>query len=254
MMKVIKPLLAVVVALLAWELAVRVLNIQPYILPSPLAVVERFVGSLGFLAQQALPTLLEIWVGFVLAVVAGFALAIPIAYSRNVEDTAFPILVAFEVVPKVALAPLLIIWLGFGIEPKIVIAALIAFFPIVVNSVRGLRSVDPEFVQWCTSLGATKPAIFWKLSLPWAMPYIFAAMRVSIAAAVVGAVVGEFVGTDRGLGFVIMQTTSSADTTGTFAALLSLGIVGMLSFQVIVVAERLYLRGRESGHDAFATV
>jgi NitT/TauT family transport system permease protein len=139
------------------------------------------------------------------------------------------------------LAPLFLIWFGFGLAPKVVIAALIAFFPIVINTARGLSSVEPELVQYMRSLGATWREIFFKISLPWALPYIFASFKISITLAVVGAVVGEFVSSDSGLGYVISYANVSLDTDVMFAGIFVLSALGMLLFLVVVLMERLFL-------------
>jgi NitT/TauT family transport system permease protein len=173
--------------------------------------------------------------------VLGFVIAIGIAYSRWVSEMTYPFLVAAQVLPKVALAPLFLIWFGFGLTPKVVIAALIAFFPIVINTARGLSSVEPELIQYMHSLGANWREIFFKISLPWALPYVFASFRISIGLAVVGAVVGEFISSDSGLGYVISYANTSLDTDVMFAGLLVLSALGVALFLVIVLIERVTL-------------
>lgn len=226
---------------LLWELAVVVLDIAPFLLPRPSAVIREMWAERDQLLTQSVPTVIEIWAGFGLALVIGFLLALPIAYSRTVDRLVMPVIVTFQVVPKVALAPLFLVWLGFGMAPKIWVAALIAFFPILVNTIRGLRSVDAELVQWMSTLGAPRHKIFRKLSFPWAMPYLFAAMKVSISFSVVGAIVGEFIGTDRGLGYILLTSTVVLDTDLTFAAIVTIGILGVMSYGVVAAAERILL-------------
>jgi NitT/TauT family transport system permease protein len=144
-------------------------------------------------------------------------------------------------VPKIALAPLFLIWFGVGLLPKVVIAALIAFFPIVINTAKGLTSVEPELVQFMRSLGASWREIFFKISLPWALPYIFASFKISITLAVVGAVVGEFIASDVGLGYVINYANITLETEVMFAGLMLLSAVGILLFLVVVAAERYFM-------------
>lgn len=242
----LKPAVVVIVVLSAWEGLVAVRDIPDFILPPPSSILVEMWEIRTELLRQTVPTIVEIWTGFFIACAAGFLLAIPIAYSRFLEETISPILVSFQVVPKVALAPLFLIWLGFGIVPKITVAALIAFFPIVVNTVKGLRSVEQEMVQWMRTLGASEREIFFKLSLPWALPYIFAALKVSIGLAVVGAIVGEFIGTDRGLGYIIMRSTSGLNTDQIFAALITISVIGIISYWIITAVERWLLSWQES--------
>lgn len=245
-MKSLKPALVMIVVFTAWEGFVRVMGISDFILPPPSRILVEMWESRTDLLRQSVPTIVEIWAGFFVACAVGFLLAIPIAYSRFIEETIFPILVSFQVIPKVALAPLFLIWLGFGIVPKITVAALISFFPIVVNTVRGLRSVEQEMVQWMRTLGATRREIFFKLSLPWALPYIMAALKVSIALAAVGAIVGEFIGTDRGIGYVLIRATSELKTDLVFAALITLSVIGIISYGIVSAVERWLVPWQEA--------
>lgn len=240
--------------LLLWEVLVRALDVPGYLLPPVSDILARLWGDREILLTEAIPTLLEIWGGYLIAVGVGFALAVPIAYSRVVEDAMFPLLVTLQVIPKVALAPLLLVWLGFGMTPKVLIAALIAFFPIVVNTVKGLRSVEPEMVQWCKTLGASGRQLFVKLSLPWALPYIFAGMKVSIGLATVGAVVGEFIGTDRGLGYLMLRAMVNMDTTMIFAALVTVSAIGVASYGIVTLLERRLLSWQASAEAAPETL
>ena len=200
------------------------------------------------------PTLFAVTGGFAAAALLGFAIAIGIAYSRWVSEMTYPFLVAAQVLPKVALAPLFLIWFGFGLTPKVVIAALIAFFPIVINTARGLVSVEPELIQYMHSLGANWREVFFKISLPWALPYIFASFRISIRLAVVGAVVGEFVSSNNGLGYVISYANASLDTDVMFAgyACAQCAWRSALPGDRACRAHRAFLanrRGRGSGND-----
>ena len=183
---------------LLWEIAVDFLRIKPVILPPPSTIFVTIATHWPYLMKHTWPTFLAVSGGFLFATVAGLLIAVAIAYSRWVSDLTYPFLVAAQVLPKIALAPLFLIWFGFGLAPKVVIAALVAFFPIVINTARGLQSVEPELIQYMRSLGAHWPEVFFKISLPWSLPYIFAALKISITLAVVGAVVGEFVASDFG--------------------------------------------------------
>jgi NitT/TauT family transport system permease protein len=224
-----------------WEVLVRLMHIKPVILPPPSLIFVAMEKHWSYLLINTWPTLLAITGGFAVAAVLGFVIAVGIAYSRWISDLTYPFLVAAQVLPKVALAPLFLIWFGFGLTPKVLIAALIAFFPIVINTARGLISVDQELLQYMTSLGATSWEIFFKISLPWALPNIFASFRIAITLAVVGAVVGEFISSDTGLGYVISYANTSLDTDIMFAGIFALSALGVALFLVVVLVERMVL-------------
>jgi NitT/TauT family transport system permease protein len=221
-----------------WEVLVHVLGMKAVILPPPTTTFATMWAKRAYLLQHTWPTVIAISVGFLIAAVSGFAIAVAIAYSRRINEITYPFLVAAQVVPKIALAPLFLIWFGVGLLPKVIIAALIAFFPIVINTAKGLTSVEPELIQFMRSLGASWREIFFKISLPWALPYIFAAFKISITLAVVGAVVGEFIASDVGLGYVVNYANITLETEVMFAGLLLLSAVGILLFLVIVLLER----------------
>lgn len=225
----------------AWEAAVHVVGMKAVILPPPSTTFVTMWAKRAYLLQHTWPTIIAISLGFAIAAVTGFLIAVTIAYSRVINELTYPFLVAAQVVPKIALAPLFLIWFGVGLLPKVVIAALIAFFPIVINTAKGLTSVEPELVQFMRSLGASWGEIFFKISLPWALPYIFASFKISITLAVVGAVVGEFIASDVGLGYVINYANITLETEVMFAGLMLLSAVGILLFLVVVAAERYFM-------------
>lgn len=234
--------IAVFVAFFAvWELFVRLTGIKAVILPPPSLIFVTIVKQSHYLLIEAIPTTIAIACGFMVAAVSGFAIAVAIAYSRLVNEIVYPFLIVSQVLPKIALAPLFLIWFGFGLAPKLVIAALIAFFPIVVNTARGLSSVEPELIQYMRSLGASWWDIFYKINLPWAMPYIFASFKISITLAVVGVVVGEFVASDTGLGYVIEYANISLETPLMFAGIVVLSVLGIGFFLIILVFEALFM-------------
>lgn len=236
-----KPYALVAALLVIVEIAVRVFEVPAYLVPPPSAVFVELWERWDYFLPNIPSTVYEIWVGFLIALVAGVALAIPVALTRFGDQAIMPILVATQSVPKTALAPIFVIWFGFGFTPKIVVAALLAFFPIVVNTVRGLRSVDPELVQYLTTLGASRWEILRRLRFPSALPFLFAGMKVSISLAVVGAVVGEFIGADQGLGYVILRAINNFDTGTMFAGLLIVSVVGVVSYGVIALLEKRVL-------------
>ena len=225
-----------------WEVAVDVLKVKPVILPPPSTIFITIVKQWPYLMRQTWPTFLAVTGGFLFAVAAGFVIAVGIAYSRWISELTYPFLVASQVLPKIALAPLFLIWFGFGLTPKVVIAALVAFFPIVINTARGLQSVEPELIQYMRSLGATWLEVFFKLSLPWSLPYVFASLKISITLAVVGAVVGEFVASDTGLGYLISYANISLDTELMFAGIFVLSALGVALFLAVVLVEVVVLR------------
>ncbi len=200
----------------------------------------------AYLLEHTWPTVIAILVGFGVAAASGFVIAVGIAYSRWINEITYPFLVTAQVVPKIALAPLFLIWFGVGLLPKVVIAALIAFFPIVINTARGLNSVEPELVQFMRSLGASWWEIFFKISLPWALPYILAAAKISMTLAVVGAVVGEFIASDVGLGYVVNYANITLETRVMFAGLLLLSLVGTALFLLVALVERYVLSWQPS--------
>ena len=226
---------------LAWEILVDVLGVRPVILPAPTEIFVTIWKHRVYLLQHTWPTFLAVGGGFLFAAIAGFIIAIGIAYSRWISEVTYPFLIAAQVLPKIALAPLFLIWFGFGLTPKVVIAALIAFFPIVINTARGLQSVDVELVQYMKSLGASWSELFFKISLPWSLPYVFASFKIAMTLAVVGAVVGEFVASDKGLGYVISYANVSLDTELMFAGIFVLSALGVLFFLAVVFAEYLML-------------
>jgi NitT/TauT family transport system permease protein len=247
------PWIAAIVIVVLWDLSVRVFAIPAYLIPAPLAVLNEMSVRRAELLNASLWTSLEIWAGFALAVAVGLLLGIQIAYSRALEASVLPLVVVLQVIPKVAVAPIFLIWLGYGLSPKILVACLIAFFPVLINTIKGLRTVDHELTQWIGTLGASHLQLFTKLALPWSLPYVFASMKVAITFAVVGAIVGEFVGSDRGLGFLILTSTNVLDTKLTFAALAVLSLIGMLSYWVVVAAERLFVPWERSIEEPTAT-
>jgi len=222
---------------LLWEILVRAAGMKSVILPAPSLIFATIYRQWHYLLGETWPTAFAIAVGFLVAAASGFIIALGIAYLRWVSQLVYPFLIVAQVLPKIALAPLFLIWFGFGLAPKLVIAALIAFFPIVVNTARGLASVEPELIQYMRSLGASWTDIFFKISLPWATPYIFASFKISITLAVVGVVVGEFVASDKGLGYVIEYANIELNTPLMFAGILVLSVLGVLFFLLVVLLE-----------------
>jgi NitT/TauT family transport system permease protein len=239
--RIIYPILTVLAVLAAWEVFVTTLRIPEFILPAPSRVaLTLFTDNKKILAHTWI-TLGEIVLGFLGAAMLGILLAFLISSSAPFEQAIYPILVSSQAVPKLAVAPLLVIWLGFGMNTKVAIAVLIAFFPVVIDTVTGFRSISQEMVFLARSMGATSWQMFRHFTLPHAAPLIFSGLKVAITLAVSGAIVGEFVGADRGLGYLILLATGKMETDLVFAAILVLAVLGVLLFYVVVVLERLAL-------------
>jgi NitT/TauT family transport system permease protein len=234
------PSLLVFAALLAlWQIAVSGLGIREYLLPGPLAVLRALASpEIPWLTHLAVTTL-EIVGAFVLAGGVGVALGIAIAWSPLTARALVPFLVFVNTLPKVAVAPLFLLWLGYGVVPNILIGALIGFFPVVINTAVGLTQVDEDMLDLGRVFNAPKWKVFAKIRLPNASPYILSALKVTATAVVVGAVVGEFVASQKGLGYVIVTTQASMNTPVAFGALVWISIVGLAIYGAVVLAARV---------------
>lgn len=234
----LRPLWLLVMLLVLWDIAIRLFKIPPYLIPPPLAVVIQLGAEWPMLLRETLPTLYATLGGFALSALVGVPIAMWIAYSRLVESFVYPLLVFSQSIPKVAIAPLFVVWFGFGMVPKIIVAFLLGFFPVVVSTVQGFKSIEPDLIDLARSMGAGAFKTFIKFRLPQAMPAIFSGLKVSITLAVVGAVVGEFVGSNSGIGYVLQKATGTFDLPLMFAALLVLSMVGVILFLLIELVER----------------
>jgi NitT/TauT family transport system permease protein len=233
------PAIVLFVALLgAWQLAVSVFDVREYILPSPLVVLRALGGSEIPWADHLWITTLEIVGAFVVAGVAGVALGIAIAWSPVLANALVPFLVFVNTLPKVAVAPLFLLWLGYGVVPNMLIGALIGFFPVVINTAVGVTQVDEEMLDLGRVFNAPKWRVFAKIRIPNAYPYILSALKVTATAAVVGAIVGEFVASQKGLGYVIITTQGSMNTPVAFAALVWISVIGLAVYGAVALAAR----------------
>jgi putative hydroxymethylpyrimidine transport system permease protein len=230
-------LLAAVIGL--WELVVRAADVQDYLFPAPSAVASAFVSDRGLLAHATLVTVREIVLGYLLAVALALVLAVVLHFSAALRRALLPILVLSQTVPTVLLAPILAILLGYGIGPKLVVVAIVCFFPIVVNAVDGLRATDAELIRMMRTLDATRVSLFRRVELPGALPSIFSGARVAATYAAVGAVFGEWAGSSAGLGFVMLQSQPALETARIFAAVLILSLLALALYASVSVAERL---------------
>ena len=236
------PAAAFYLALLGlWELICQVGWVAPYILPAPSAIAQAIVASWDTLLHHTWITLLETVIGFLLGSGIGLVVGIAIAYSRLVERIIYPAIVVTQTVPKLALAPLFIIWFGVGLTPKVAVTALICLFPVLINTVTGIKSVDPRLRQLFASVSASRWQIFRMVELPTSLPNIFGGLQVGITLAVVGALVGEWVGSSEGLGYQILQANSQLRTADTFAGLVLVTLMGIVLFVIIRAIERYAL-------------
>jgi NitT/TauT family transport system permease protein len=232
----IVPALFVALLLCGWEAAVRAFDVPEYLLPAPTVILSTVDGSL-FL--QLAVTFSEAVMGFAIASVSAFLAALAFVRFRRLEQGFFPIAIAIKTTPLVALAPLLVLWQGTGWWSKITAASLICFFPVLVNSVKGLKAADAEYFELFKSMGATRPQEFGKLRIPFCLPYLFSALKISSSLAVVGAIVGEFVGATQGLGYLIMISSAHIETPALFSAIFASAAAGIVLFYAIGAAERL---------------
>ncbi|MCF6387979.1 ABC transporter permease [Mycobacterium sp. MBM] len=236
-----RPVMLVVALLAGWWAVTKAELVAPYILPSPGDTWQATTQNAGYLAQNTWVTTWETVIGFVIATVVGIAVAVLMIYSSSFEKTVYPLILFAQVIPKIAIAPLFIVWLGFGPSPKILVAVLMAFFPIVISGLAGLRSVDPEILELTSTMGASKFRTFMKVRFPASLPQLMSGLKVAATLAVTGAVVGEFVGANQGLGYVILQANGSLDTAMLFAALIIMSLLGIILFAIIEIAEKLLI-------------
>ena len=242
--------LVLVVVVLAWEGVVRIWRIPEFLVPAPSAIGRALVAGLTsrLYVDHFGVTLYESLLGFLIATAAGIACGTLIAQFRVVERTLYPYLVALQTLPKIAIAPLLIVWLGFGITSKVVIAALVAFFPILVNVIVGLKTVDASKLDLMRSLDASRWQTFRYVTFPNALPFVFAGLDIAIVFSVLGAIVGEFVGSQRGLGNLILQFHTSLDIAGMFAVLLLLAALGVGLHLLIQAIQRRVIFWSQADH------
>lgn len=256
---VLAPTLLVVL-LLVWQYGVIWLDVPAYILPPPSDVavalwrgLDAGIFSRGGYWLHTGVTLSEVLLGFVIGSTAGLVLGTIISQVRIIEATFSVYLIAIQSLPKIALAPIIVLWFGFGLTSKVVIICLLTFFPLLVNSMAGFRAVEPERIELMRAIGANGWQMFWKVRLPSAMPYIFAGLDMAAVFAVVGAVVGEFVGAQRGLGVLILSMNASMDTAGTFSVFIILSLIGVLLHGVLKIVSRRVLFWSGTGQNTQST-
>lgn len=245
----IVPALMVVGLLSVWEAAVRVSGVPPYILPAPTQIASTFVRHFPLLVHHASTTAIELVLGLLVAGIAGLGLAVAMAASRSLERALAPFLIASQMLPVFAIAPLLVVWLGYGLLPKVVVAAIIGFFPVAVSARDGLRSASAETRELLASMGANRVQLFTKLLFPASLPSLFSGLKVSATLCVVGATIGEWVGARRGLGFLMLEANARLRVDLVFAAIVLLSLVALSLFVALRIIERrvVHWSGTRSG-------
>lgn len=251
-LRAVASILALLIGLLLWEVLVRVGGYPPYILPSPQLVAQKFVTMLadGTLLYHTTLTLVEVLAGLALGMTVAVILGYVIARSITLDRVLSPYLVALQAVPIIAIAPLLIIWFGFGISSKILVCALTVFFPALMSTVVGLRTVEPDLVALMRSLQASRWQTFTMLEVPSALPFLLTGLKVGVTLAVIGAVVGEFVGADRGLGYLINLGRNLLDTPLMFVAIMTLVGLALVLYGLASLLEQRLLRWRPGDREA----
>ncbi|WP_150700289.1 ABC transporter permease [Pandoraea terrae] len=236
----------VVLLLIVWQFSVPLFGISTFVLPTPLDVLKRTVTDYALLWTHTQVTLLEVVFGFGAAIVTGIPIALAIFYSRLFEKAVYPVLVGLQTIPKAALAPLLVLYLGYGWAPKVFLAFLISFFPIVISTVVGLQALDKGMINLARSMGASEWQTFFKIRLPAALPNIFGGLKVGISLAVIGAVIGEYVAAEKGLGYLQLQANSQFDTTLNFATVVMISMIGIVLYVLLGIVERRVVYQKES--------
>jgi len=243
------PLGAVLIFLLLWWQAIVQFDIKPFIAPSPVAVAHVLVERFGTLMTNLAPTAIEAVCGFLLGNIAAIALATVFVYRKTAEESLFPLAVMVNTIPVVAKAPILVLLLGNGMEPKIAIAAIICFFPTLVNMTRGLRDVRTEQLELMRILSATPREVFFRVRVPNALPYLFSALKIAASTAVIGAIVGEWIGSNIGIGALIIQATYNFDSPLLYATIVVGSTFSALFFGLISLLERTMLRWHTAHKD-----
>jgi len=234
----ILPFMLLVAIGVFWEAAVSIWHIPSYILPPPSRIILVIGERWNLLLANSVVTLAEVTMGFVVALIGGLSLALAIHSSRIVERTTLPLVIASQTIPVFAIAPLLILWFGYGMGSKVVMAAIIVFFPIVINTVDGLRAADPDTISLLKVLEATPRQIMLKVRIPQALPFVFSGLKIGVAVSVIGAVIGEWVGAREGLGYLMIHANAQLQVDLVFAAIFCLSVMGVTLYALIGLLER----------------
>lgn len=248
------PLIVFALLFLAWEFAVHLTGVKEYLLPPPSKVWTEFLKRWPAVMDGAWVTTQEIIAGYLLAIAVSIPLALAVAYSRFVENAIYPVVVFLQIIPKIAIAPLFIIWFGFGFTPKLLLVFLLSFFPIVVSSIAGFKAADPDILDFARTTGASAWKMFFKIRLPQALPDIFTGLKVGAALSATAAVVAEFVAADRGLGYLLLQYNGNLETPMVFAIVVLLSLIGLAVYYVVEIIERIAIPWHVSQQAADVTL
>lgn len=229
-----------------WEIMVSLFNVPVWLLPAPSDIIVEGKENYSLLWDHTYVTLKEVVFGFLVALAVSLVLALCMVFSRAIERTVYPFVVGSQTVPIIAISPLLLIWVGYGIAPKIIVVALISFFPIVVNTMDGFKSVDSDAINMMRTFGANRWQIFTKLQIPNALPYLFTGMKIAIVVSVIGAVIGEWVGASEGLGYLMTRSIPQFQTDRVFAAMFILSFLGIMLFLSVIALRRVVVPWYES--------
>jgi NitT/TauT family transport system permease protein len=244
--RIVYPAIGIMLIVLVWHAYIVAFRVPVVVMPPPARVMGSLVADWQILLGESWTTFLECVYGFALAVVIGILIAVMVTTSRTLNLMFYPILIATQSIPKVAIAPLVLVWFGTGIESKVAIAFIVAFFPMVVDTATGLRATPEDLLDLARSLKCHRLQIFWKIQVPSALPFIFSGAKVAVTLAVIGAVIGEFVGSDSGLGNLVLSANAQVNLPLVWAALVFLSILGMMLYAAVVVAERVLMPWVES--------
>ncbi|GAB2788028.1 ABC transporter permease [Amycolatopsis magusensis] len=236
-----RPFVLLALLFAGWWAITAAELVEPFEVASPGVTLETILAKPDYFLDHAWTTTYETLLGFVIATVIGVFAAVIMVYSSTIEKSLYPLLLFAQVIPKIAVAPLFVVWLGFGLGPKVIVAVLMAFFPVVISMVTGLKSIDPEMLELSATMGAKPWQTFWKIRFPASLPHLFSGLKVAATMAVTGAVVGEFVGSEEGLGFIIQQANGNFDTPTLFAGLVIISLMGVLLFLIVEWLEALVL-------------
>ncbi len=236
---VVWPVGVTLATLVVWELLVDLLRVKSVVLPSPISIAKVMAARSDLLLEHLWPTFYQTVFGFLLSVVGGVVVAVMITYSRVVRNGFYPLIVISQIVPKISVAPLFVIWFGMGNVSRLLLAFMVAFFPMVINTAAGLQSVDEDYLNMARAYTGRRWQIFAKIRVPHAMPYIFSGMKISITLAVIGVIVAEFVASQRGIGYLIVFANGLLDTPLMMAAITTLSLMGLALYAVIAGVERV---------------
>ena len=231
-------LILIFLLLVIWEITCRIAEVPKWLLPVPTDIMIELYQHWNLLLRHSFVTLYEILIGFSFYIITGILIGGFIVYSKTLEKTLYPIIISSQTIPIIAIAPILLVWFGYGLLPKILVVGLIAFFPIAVNTIDGLKSIDEDIVKMMKTLGANKYQIFKKIQIPNSLPYIFTGLRIGMAASVIGAVISEWVGSSEGLGYLMIRSKPQFLTERVFAAIFLLSIIGFLLFLLVNYCEK----------------